>query len=214
STRLADLTISMLVDAGMDVISIDKDPARCRRTAGQHPGALVICDDPTNPQVIQSFDPDENDAILGLTGWDEVNVLSCLVGKALGVGTAVARFNRIDYVGLLSGVGIDAAVSARLVAAGEILRFVRRGRIHSVVTFNDTDAEVIDIEVENEAVASGSKLIDLDMPRNAVIGGIVRDGKPIVPTGATSIEPGDRVIVFSMPGSITTVERLFAQRPT
>lgn len=211
STRLADLTIKMLGDAGIDVVAIDKDPGRCRRTAERNAGALVICDDPTNPNVIGAFDPDEDDAVLALSGWDEVNVLACLVAKALGVGTAVARFNRIDYVGLLSGVGIDAAVSSRLIAAGEILRFVRRGRIHSVVTFNDTDAEVIDIEVDSASIAAGTKLVDLRMPKDAVIGGIVRGHAAIVPTGDSMIEVGDRVIVFSMPGSINAVERLFGR---
>ncbi|NIV88982.1 MAG: Trk system potassium transporter TrkA, partial [Actinobacteria bacterium] len=75
--------------------------------------------------------------------WDEVNILGCLVAKAVGVETTVARLHRHDLVRLITGVGIDTAVSTRLTAAGEILRFVRRGKVHSVVTFQDSDAEAI-----------------------------------------------------------------------
>jgi trk system potassium uptake protein TrkA len=151
----------------------------------------------------------EPDAILGLTGWDEVNILGCLVGKALGASTAVARFNRIEYVKLLGGVGLDAAVSSRLIAAGEILRFVRRGRVHAVVTFRDTDAEAIELEVDANSRAVGKTVLELGMPRGAVIGGVVRNGATFVPSGSSAIEHGDRVIVFSMPACIGMVEELF-----
>ncbi|MDH5294983.1 MAG: Trk system potassium transporter TrkA, partial [Acidimicrobiia bacterium] len=127
------------------------------------------------------------------------------------VSTTVSRFNRIEYVSLLGGVGIDAAVSSRLIAAGAILRFVRRGRIHSVVTFRDTDAEAIEIEVEAQSKAVGVTVVELGMPRGAVIGGVLRNGDTFVPTGASKIETGDRVIVFSMPNCIAAVEELFGR---
>ena len=77
---------------------------------------------------------DERDAVLALTGWDGQNIHGCLVAKSIGAGEVIARFSNTDYVGMLGGFGIDATVSARLSAANEILRFVRRGRILSVTT--------------------------------------------------------------------------------
>ncbi|MDH4117589.1 MAG: Trk system potassium transporter TrkA [Acidimicrobiia bacterium] len=211
STRLADLTAGLCIDAGFDVVIVDQDPGRCRKLAAKHGRALVICDDPTNPKTLEGLEVDDRDSLLALTGWDEVNILACLVAKALGVSTTVSRFNRIEYVSLLGGVGIDAAVSSRLIAAGAILRFVRRGRIHSVVTFRDTDAEAIEIEVEAQSKAVGVTVVELGMPRGAVIGGVLRNGDTFVPTGASKIETGDRVIVFSMPNCIAAVEELFGR---
>jgi trk system potassium uptake protein TrkA len=211
ATRLAELTAAHLTNEGYEVIVIDEDPARCRRLAEHQGKTLVICDDPTDPETLRSLNLDDRDAVLGLTGWDEVNVLGCLLGKALGASSTVARFNRIEYVSLLQGTGIEAAVSSRLIAAGAILRFVRRGRIHSVVTFKDTDAEAIELEVGKDSPAVGRTLVELGMPRDAVIGGVLRHGKTFVPSGISTIEAGDRIILFSMPDSITTVEKLFAQ---
>lgn len=211
STRLADITSRLMGDAGFEVVVIDQDPARCRRLAERQGRTLVICDDPTDPSTMGALNLDERDAVLGLTGWDEVNILGCLLAKALGASTTVARFNRIEYVNLLGGVGIDAAVSSRLIAAGAILRFVRRGRIHSVVTFSDTDAEAIELEVDVGCPAVGRSLVELGMPRGAVIGGVLRNGRTFVPTGASVIEAGDRVIFFSLPESIAAVEALFGR---
>jgi trk system potassium uptake protein TrkA len=210
STRLAGLATALFLDSGLAVTLIDSDPARCDMLADKYPKALVVCADPTDPKVLQDEGIERTDAVMALTGWDEVNILACLVSKALGVPTAVARFTRVQYVGLLEGVGIDAAVSSRLAAASAILRFVRRGRIHSVATFEDTDAEAIEIEVAPTSRAVGRTLQMVRLPRSSIVGGVLRDGRAFVPRGSTVIEPGDRLIVFTLPGSISDVEKLLA----
>ncbi len=211
STRLAELTVGELLGAGFEVVLVDSDPERCRKIATKYAKALVVNDDPTDPVALERLGLGFGDAVLALTGWDEVNILGCLVAKALGVSTTVSRFNRIEYVNLLAGVGIDAAVSSRLIAAGAILRFVRRGKIHSVVTFNDTDAEAIELEVEEGSPADGLPLIELDIPRGALVGGVIRAEETFVPSGATVVRGGDRVIFFSMPDCIAAVEKIFGR---
>ena len=144
-----------------------------------------------------------------MSGWDEVNLLSCLVAKASGAGMVIARFNRIAYVGLLSGVGIDAAVSSRLMAASAILRFVRQGKVEQVATFSDTDAEAIEIEVSEGADAVGKTLLDLKLPVGVIIGGVSRNGTTFVPDGSTIIRSGDHIIFFSLPRDIEESSALF-----
>ncbi|MDH3425590.1 MAG: Trk system potassium transporter TrkA, partial [Acidimicrobiia bacterium] len=99
--------------------------------------------------------------------------------------------------------------SARQAAANAILRFVRRGRIHSVATFQDTDAEAIEIQVGPEGTALGKTLADIHVPKTAIIGGVVRDGEAFVPRGTTTIEEGDRIIVIALPKAIPTIEKMF-----
>ncbi len=209
ATRLAELTADHLLQEGIDVVMIDQDGDRCRSLAEKHDRVLVLSADPTNPTVLEELGVNGKDAIIGLTGWDHVNALTCMVGKALGAATTVARFNRISYVGLLGGTGIDAAVSARLAAANAILRFVRRGRIHSVATFKDTDAEAIEIEVAASSSAVGKLLRELDLNSGAIIGGIHREGDVLVPHGATEIHARDRLIIFALQSAIHDVEQLF-----
>lgn len=178
--------------------------------ADSHPKALVIAGDPTDPSVLRDLELGPNDVITALSGWDEVNLTGCLVGKSLGAGTAISRFHRLAYVNLLLGTGIDAAVSSRLSAVNAILRFIRRGRIRSVATFKDTQAEALEIEVAAGSEVAGSRVRDLDLPPSAVIGGIGRGGAAFVPVGDTGIEVGDRLIVFAPPESVGRVERMCA----
>ncbi len=201
-TRLAELTADAMSEAGVSVVIVEEDMDRCNVLASHHPQALVICGDPTDPDVLGDLDLGPKDVAIGLTGWDEVNLLGCLVAKASGAGMAISRFNRISYVGLLSGLGIDAAVSSRLMAASAILRFVRKGKVEQVATFSDTDAEALEIEVSAGSEACNKTLFDLDLPVGVIIGGISRDGTTFVPDGSTVVRSGDHIIFFSLPRDI------------
>lgn len=210
TTRLSELTVDAMIAAGFSVVIIDPERSRCYTMSSRHPKAVVVHGDPTDPAVLTDLEIGNSDAVLALTGWDEVNITVCLVAKALGAASTIARFNRIDYVSLLAGVGIDAAVSSRLLAASAILRFVRHGDIQQVVTFSDTDAEAIEVEVIPGAPAVGSSLIELALPQGVVIGGISRDGTTFVPDGSTRIREGDNLIFFALQDDIKESAALFA----
>jgi trk system potassium uptake protein TrkA len=208
-TRLASLSTRVMLEAGLEVVLVDEDAALTSRLADKYPKALVINGDPTDPEVLGALDLGSKDVAIGLTGWDEVNLLSCLVAKALGAGMVIARFNRIPYVKLLAGVGIDAAVSSRLMAASAILRFVRQGQVEQVATFSDTDAEAIEIEVSERSRAVGKSLLDLALPVGVIIGGISRKGTTFVPDGSTVVRAGDHIIFFALPKDIQESSSLF-----
>lgn len=208
ATRVAELATDLLLEAGLDVVVIDHEQDRCRVLADRHPGALILCGSPTDPGVLGELGLGDTDAVAALSGWDDLNLTACLVGKALGASTALSRFHRLSYIGLLVGTSIDASVSSRLAAANAILHFVRRGRIHAVSTFKDTEAEALDIEIVAGSAADGTLVRDLDLPRTAVLGGIAREGQAFVPHGDTRLCGGDRVIVFAPPEAIPTVEAI------
>ena len=210
TTRVASLTASMLADKGLDVVMIDPDPARCRQMAERHGSALIVTGDPTDPEVLGEFRIDSDDAVVALTGEDSTNLIGSLVAKALGASATISRVNRLSYVGLLAGIGVDTTVSVRLAAANSILRLVRRGKVISVATFDDTDAETIEIEVDARSRAIGKTLQELPLPSGAVIGGILRKGEAFVPTGATDIRPEDHLIIFALPKAIERIEELFS----
>ena len=210
TTRVARLTTDLLVRAGLAVVVIDPDMVRCRAVAETQPSALVIVGDPMDPEVLGDLGIDHEDAVVALTGVDSMNLIGCLVGKALGASTTISRVTRMSYVGLLAGIGVDTTVSTRLAAAASILRFVRRGTVHSVATFSDTDAEVIELEVAPGSEAVGRTLLELPLPEGAVVGGILRGDMAFVPSGVTAIRARDHLIIFTLPQAMATVESMFS----
>lgn len=210
ATRLAVLTAENLVRAGISTVLVDREADKCSDLSAKYDRLVVVQGDPTDLKVLKSEGIEKADVVIGATGWDEVNILGCLVAKALGVETTVARFRRIEYASLLAGHGIDAGVSTRLAAANEILRHIRRGQIHSVSTFQDTAAEAIELEVGEESEAIGKTLHDLGLPKSAIVGGVVRGKKAFIPHGTTEIQVGDLLIAIALPEAIPAVEKLFA----
>ena len=208
STRLAERTAVALTAEGIQTLVVDDDTEGIHRLATRVEGVIAVVGDPTDPKLLQSEGVDTSDAVLALTELDEVNILGCLVAKAVGVPTAVARLHRHDLVRLITGIGVDAGVSARLTAAGEILRFVRRGKVLSVVTFQDSDAEAIEVEVSDSSPACGKTLRELHLRHDLIVGGVIRGGEAFVPRGDTSIETGDHLIVIALPKAVHEVEQL------
>jgi trk system potassium uptake protein len=209
ATRLAQLTAEVLVRNGMHTVLVDVAADRFRDLSARYDRLVLVQGDPTDPRVLASEGVEKADIVFGLSGWDEVNILGCMVGKALGVPTVVSRFNNFEYVGLLAGHGIDAGVSSRLAAANEILRLIRRGTIHSVVTFQDTEAEAIELQVADGSDAVGRPLREIGLPKSAIVGGVVRGKDAFIPHGHTVVEAGDRLIAVALPEAIPVVEKLF-----
>ncbi len=207
-TRLAKLTARLLADHGIHTTLIDSDMGRCRVIAEELQDVVTVCAEPKDPKILKAEGIDVTDVVMALSGWDSENVVGALVAKALGAHEVIARFTNTDLVGLLSGIGIDATVSSRLSAANEILRFVRRGVIHSVVTFSDSDAEAIELEIGPNSRAIGKTLADLKLPHSLIIGGVQRGSEAFIPRGDTKIEVGDHLIMIALPEAIATAEKL------
>ena len=209
ATRLAQLTAAKCGNARIQTVLIDEEASKCKGLRAKSDRVVLVQGDPTDPKVLRSEGVDGVDVVLALTGWDEVNLMGSLVAKALGASMTVARFHNVELVSLLGGHGVDATVSARMAAANAILRYVRRGRIFSVVTFEDTPAEAIELQVEADSATVGKSLADLSLPRTVIVGGVLRGKEAFVPHGTTVIEADDHLIVFALPEGIGAIEKVF-----
>jgi trk system potassium uptake protein TrkA len=207
--RVAELTAQLLREDGKEVILMHNREDRAREIAERQSRFDVVVADATDPGALSTLGVSKGDAIAALTRDDARNILACLIGNAMGASATVARYNRLDLFDLISIPGIDAGVSTEVAAANEMLRFVRRGAYVSAVNFMTGDVEAVEIELEEGAPVVGKTIAELERPEGMVIGGVLRDGKAIVPRGATEFAVGDRVVVFQMPDIATAVEKMF-----
>lgn len=69
--------------------------------------------------------------------------------------------------------------------------------------------EVIELSLAADAPVVGSSLQDIDLPPESVIVSIIRGGTAVIPRGNIELEPRDRLVIVTAPGSKATVmERL------
>ena len=207
--RVAEGTAQLLREDGKQVILLHDREDRARQIAERQSRFDVVVADATNPSALSTLAVGKGDAIAALTRDDARNILACLIGKAMGASTTVARYNRLDLFDLISTPEIDAGVSSKVAAANEVLRYIRRGAYVSAVNFMTGDVEAVEIELEDGVAVLGKTIAELDRPEGMVIGGLLRDGNAIVPRGATEFAIGDRVVVFQVPEIAGAVEKMF-----
>ncbi len=175
-----------------------------------HTGVLKI--DGLEAQELLKEGIDQADLVISVTDSDTVNILSALLGKHHGATKSIVRIDRPDFIPLLSRLGIDVALSPRLLAANQILKFVRRGQILSVATFLGSEAEVVEMVVlETDYFRGGRRLEEIEFPKGALVGAIYRAGEVIIPKGETVLYPGDDLIIFAQREALPKLEKLFSK---
>ncbi|SMB94551.1 Trk K+ transport system, NAD-binding component [Desulfonispora thiosulfatigenes DSM 11270] len=182
---------------------------RCKELARDLNTSMVLHGDGTDLDLLEEEGAGQVDLFVSLTDDDKLNLLVCLIAKHLGVKKTIAQIRRSDYLPLIESVGIDIAVSPRLLTAAAILRFIRRGDIVSVSFLGGAKAEMIELNIQEKSKIANKTLQELPFPREAIIGAIVRDGEEIIPKGSDYLLPKDRVIIFTLPRAVTKVEAFF-----
>ncbi|MDX1547725.1 MAG: Trk system potassium transporter TrkA [Rhodothermales bacterium] len=192
---------------------VEPDREQARRLAEDLPEVLVLHGDATDIDLLVLEGLGEMDAFVAVTEDEESNLVTCLMAKHLGVQKTVAMLSKGAYIPISQAIGLDAAVSKKLAVSREILRFLRGKHVLSVATIHGLDAEILEIEAAPRARVTRNPLRELAVPDGMLMGAVVHsNGSVEVATGETQIEPGDRAIVFVLPGHIAEAERYFARR--
>jgi trk system potassium uptake protein TrkA len=192
---------------------IEYSKKSCEKLAGELTSTLVLNGDGTDENLMQQEHVGEVDVFCALTNDDENNIMSALLAKQGGARKVIALINRSAYVGLLQGGKIDIALSPAQVTIGSLLAYVRQGDVAAVHSLRRGAAEALELVVHGDRQSSrvvGRRIDEIDLPRGATIGALLRSGEVIVAHHDTVIEAEDHVIVFVIDKQmVKKVEKLF-----
>jgi trk system potassium uptake protein TrkA len=119
----------------------------------------------------------------------------------------MALVNKVGYSPLVHSIGVDVVISPRLAAVNKIMKFIRRGKILSISSLPEENAEAFEAIALETSDLVGRPLRELDFPKDAIVGAIVRDSQVIIPDGSTVIQAGDRVMIFALTTAMAQVEK-------
>lgn len=208
-SSIGEKTARNLTKDNFNVKLIEKNREKAEALAEELSDTLVINGDGRNLELLEEENIRQTDAFIAVTGNSETNIMSCLVAKSKGVKKTIALVENMDYIDISQTIGIQSLINKKLIAASNIFKHIRKGEILELANLHNIDAEVFEFEVLKGAKVTEKPIKDLRFPREAVFGGIIRDGKPLMSSGKMQIEVGDKVIVFCLPEAIETVESLF-----
>ncbi len=149
------------------------------------------------------------DAFIAVTDDAETNIISCLMAKHLGVTKAIALVDKADYVPLTQTIGLDSLINKKLIAATNILQFIRRGEVIAQTTLEGIDAQLFEYIAHSNSPITKKAVKDIDFPKEAIIGGVIRGKESFIAVGNSQIKPNDKVVIFSLPGGVKKIEKFF-----
>jgi trk system potassium uptake protein TrkA len=169
----------------------------------------LIHGDARDIQLLEEEGIKSMDAFVALTREPETNILACLLARKYGVKRTIALVENINFIDIAQNMGIDTIINKKLITASYIVRFTLNAEVTSIKCLNGVDAEVLEFVVKENSYVANKRIKDLKFPKEAIIGGIVRDNIGYIAIGSLIIEPGDKVVVFSLPESIYKVDKFF-----
>jgi trk system potassium uptake protein TrkA len=192
---------------------IEYDKEACEKLAGELSCTLILNGDGTDENLLKQEHVDEVDVFCALTNDDENNIMSALLAKQAGAKKVIALINRGAYVDLLQGGKIDIALSPAHVTIGSLLAYVRQGDVAAVHSLRRGAAESLEIIVHGDRKSSkvvGRRIDEIELPKGATIGALVRGEEVIMGHRSVVIEAEDHVIVFVInKAMVKKVEKLF-----
>jgi trk system potassium uptake protein TrkA len=194
---------------GAEVIVIERDLALAERLAAEMPHARILHGDITDVDLLREASIATADVVIATTGEDTANVLACAFAGAEGSAFTIAVIHRLALLPLIGRFGIGATLSPRTASANAVLREMR-GISGSVATFLESDVEANEFEVQTGSRADGKAISEIGVPLRLLLGAVVRtDGTVEIAGGATQLNAGDRVVVFSRAGDLGKAQHLF-----
>lgn len=195
-------------EIGIKIIEIDEEKAGA--LANNLRRSLVICGDGSDLDLIAFEGLSDMDEFVAVTGNDENNIIVSMVARHLDVPRTITLVRKLDYLQLAPAIGMDSVVSKQLITVNAIQKFIRRQTVAYFAELPGVDAEIVEFIAGKKSKIVGKPLSKISFPENAIVGAILKDpAKLEIPKGHSQIEPGDRVIVFSLPDAIKSVEKLF-----
>ena len=200
--KIAYYLAKELLSGGVSVKILETDKARCEELSADLVGATVLFGDGTDQTILDEEGLKNSDGCVTLTGMDEENVIISLYAKQKSIDKIVTKVDRSSVAEMVKKLGLDTVLSPRTVITNRIIMFIRAAqtefseKIDSLYILNDK-VEALEFTVGDEFERQSEPLSKLKIKKDVLVGGIVRNGEYIFPSGDACLHKGDKVIVVT-----------------
>ena len=191
-----------LAEDGIKVKILERNRARCEHLAEIIPEATIVQADVGIRADLEREGIADADAVVTMTGIDELNVILSLYCSNIGVPKVITKLGRAENPELLDQLSIGSTVSPKELCTNTITRYVRamENSVDAAVTVHsiaDAQAEAIEFIVDEETKHTGVPLKDIRLKKNVLLASIARNKTIIFPKGDTTFHLGDHVVLVS-----------------
>ena len=192
----------LLEKEGISVHLIEKDIQRCRMLSEVLHKTEVIHADATNQAVLETENLYDCDAMVSMTGVDELNMIISLYGNSRQIPQVITKLSHVGNRNVIDALNLGSVVSPRELCCNDIVRYVRAmvnqtGAAVSLHAIADGQAEAVEFIVDETTKNCGVPLKALKLKPGVLIGSITRGRNTDIPGGDSQFQPGDSVVVVT-----------------
>ena len=195
---------------GKDKISVqllEKDYNRCMALAQLLPKTSVIHADCSNQAALEDQGISDCDALVALTGVDEINMVVSLYGASRGVPQLITKIGREQSSSIADTMALGSIISPKELSCNNIVRYVRAmenqtGAAVSVHTIADGQVEAVEFLVDAATKNQDIPLKQMKLKQNVLIVSITHGAQTQIPNGDSVFTQGDTVVVVTSGGQV------------
>jgi len=149
--------------------------------------------------------------LVAATGDDKANLVTSLLGKTeYGVPRVVARINHPKNEWLFdSSWGVDVAVSTPRIISALVEEAVSVGDVVRLFSFRRGQANLVEITLPDTSICIGKTVEEVELPEDASLAAIVRDGQVIAPTPSDVFAAGDELLFVASAAAESQIKGCF-----
>ena len=200
-----------LYHSDISVCIVENDSERAKFIADQLNSTLVLNGDGLDQSILDEANIKESDIMLALTNDDETNIIISAVARKNNCEPLIL-VNNSEYTKLKDVLGISKVIDPRKITVSKILKHIHKGRIESVYSIGNNQAEIIHAEVLKSSKILNKKIKDSNLPKGMRIGLMKKKKKIITPDKDTVIEENDGVLFLCMTEDLSKAEEIFKIR--
>ena len=198
--RISYYLASRMKKSGISARIIEKDYNRCQELCELLPDAEIIHGDITDQDLLESGDLSQSDAVVTLTGIDEMNIIVSLYATSKGVPKVITKLSHTGNLNLIGNLSLGSVVSPRDLVCNNIVRYVRAmenqtGAALSVHTIADGQVEALEFLVDEHTSNCGKPLKEIKLKPNVLLVSISHGADTEIPNGNSMFQQGDTVVV-------------------
>ncbi|MDR2458555.1 MAG: Trk system potassium transporter TrkA [Holosporales bacterium] len=213
-SRLCEAIVTSAVQSGVAIKVVESDLSQAERLTAQFDETTtVLYGEPFDPNVLIAAGVNEAGVVISATDDDKTNVISCMLAKKLGARRVAAVMNDSSYSQILHSLGINAVLNARLATVTKALHFLRNGKVESVLTIEDGEVEVLEIDVREGCYAVGMQVSEIESKDTVQVTAIATEVNVLTMPKKSIISPGNKILITVRKGALNKVIRLFQNRP-
>ena len=198
--RISYYLASRLQKSGIHARIFEKNYARCQELCELLPDCDIIHGDISDQELLDSENLSGTDALVTLTGMDEMNILVSLYAASQGIPQIITKVSHTANRNIIDSLSLGSIVCPRDLICNNIVRYVRAmenqtGAALSVHTIADGQVEALEFLVDETTKNVGKPLKDIKLKPNILLVSISHGAATEIPNGNSFYQEGDTVVV-------------------